>query len=153
MYIGRHHNRLCFDCTTQSKSLVVPCTETMHDFYDYVSRHHLPFTFVFSLGFTLSLNPNWTLLILNQGSSSRFRKIPELNRWSSLGFRQNRPWTKLNRTFSTPMLSIISCACVGPCSFSRYCSTHTTKWSLKVPLMSWCKRSGASNLQMLAHGK
>ena len=73
----------------------------MHDFFDYVIRHQLPFTFTFSSGFGLSLNLNRTLLNLNQGFSSGFRKFPEPNRWSSSGFGQYRPWTELNRTFSS----------------------------------------------------
>ena len=36
----------------------------------------------------------------------------------------------------------ISFACVFPWTFSRYSVTHSTRWSLNVPLMTWWRRSG-----------
>ena len=46
----------------------------------------------------------------------------------------------------------ISFALVLPWTCSRYFVTHSTKWSLKVPLINWCKISGASRRYMVAHG-
>ena len=40
------------------------------------------------------------------------------------------------------ILSRISFASHSPYSSTRYLHTHLTKWSLNVPLMIWCNRSG-----------
>ena len=36
---------------------------------------------------------------------------------------------------------------------SIYCWTHSTMWSLNVPFMSWCKRSGVRSSWISARGK
>ena len=41
----------------------------------------------------------------------------------------------------------------SPCSSTRYSSTQVTRWSLKVPLISWCKISGVRRVWMSARGK
>ena len=40
-------------------------------------------------------------------------------------------------------------AWVSLCVRMRYSPTHVTRWSLKVPLMIWCRRSGATSSYML----
>ena len=44
----------------------------------------------------------------------------------------------------------ISFALLLPWMSLRYFVTHSTKWSLNIPLINWCKISGASNRYMLA---
>jgi hypothetical protein len=78
----------------QSKSLLVPYPETMHDFFDYVIRHHQEKGSAFGSAFGPSPNLNRTLSNLNRWFSSRFRKIPELNRWSGLVVSQPGSWAR-----------------------------------------------------------
>ena len=40
-----------------------------------------------------------------------------------------------------------------PCCFSRYSWTQVMRWSLKVPVIAWWRRSGESNLWIFARGK
>ena len=83
----------------QSKAFVVPKTETMRIFSDYVIRPPTIKGFTFSSAFSIFLSLNWTLFNLNWGFSSGSGKSLELNWWSSSGFGKNRLWTELNQTF------------------------------------------------------
>jgi hypothetical protein len=87
----------------QSKSLLVPYPETMHDFFDYIIRHHQEKGSVFGSVFGPSPNLNRTLSNLNRWFSSRFGKIPELNRWSGSGFGQNSNIPSLPLTTTFPL--------------------------------------------------
>ena len=89
----------------QSKAFVVPKTETMRVFFDYIIRPPTIKGFTFSSAFSIFLNLNWTLFNLNQGFSSGSGKSLELNWWFSLGFGKNRLWTKLNQTFPSLLAS------------------------------------------------
>lgn len=51
------------------------------------------------------------------------------------------------------MSSIISCDFASPCTIYKYSLTQATIWSLKVPLMTWCRRSGERSSWMSARGK
>ena len=51
------------------------------------------------------------------------------------------------------MSSRISFARALPWVMTRYSPTHVTRWSLKVPLMTWWSKSGASNSWISALGK
>ena len=65
---------------------------------------------------------------------------------------EKKKWLYYN-TYRRSMSSKISFARVWPCSSTRYSPTHVTRWSLNVPLISWCKRSGERISCMSAHGK
>ena len=47
-----------------------------------------------------------------------------------------------NQTHWRSISSKIWFAQASPCSSTRYSPTHSTKWSLKVPLISWWSMSG-----------
>ena len=49
--------------------------------------------------------------------------------------------------------SNISFAHASPCSSTKYSPIHITRWSLKVPLMTWWRRSGVRISWMSALGK
>jgi len=44
-------------------------------------------------------------------------------------------------------------ACDFPCNLTRYCSTHSMRWFLNIPLMTWWSKSGEISWWMLAWGK
>lgn len=59
---------------------------------------------------------------------------------------------EVSLTHQWSMSSMISSAHVSSWVWWRYSLTHVTRWSLKTPLMSWCKRSGNNSSWMSACG-
>lgn len=63
-------------------------------------------------------------------------------------FRQHRGIYTHRRSISW----IISRPRASPCSSIKYSLTHDTRWSLKVPLMTWWSKSGHNSMWMSARG-
>ena len=56
-------------------------------------------------------------------------------------------------TYRWSISSIISFAALSPCIKIKYSLTQVTMWSLNVPLITWCSRSGDKSSCMSARGK
>ena len=61
-------------------------------------------------------------------------------------------WNQINTDWWSISSSVIL-ACARPWVLTRYSSTQVTRWSLNVPLISWCRMSGAISSWMSALGK
>ena len=59
----------------------------------------------------------------------------------------------LGQSYHLSMSSRIWFAHACPCVFMMYLPTQETRWSLKVPLISWWSKSGAINWWISARGK
>ena len=56
-------------------------------------------------------------------------------------------------TYLWSISAMISLACCLPCSSSKNSLIQVMRWSLNVPLISWCRRSGVISSWISAHGK
>jgi len=89
--------------------------------------------------------------------ASTFRKSSKTCKWRCCCNPVKELWASLQSAWSglyrQSMSSRIALPGVPGCFRPMYFVIHSTRWSLNVPLMSWCRRSGDISSYMLTWGR